>query len=91
MTSEWTMGDWLAWADKTARAVAHANMPRCTGGTGHGPGGDGPRWHSAKCDALAADILNAMRSGLHHARGMASSDPREAREVERQERDHDAV
>jgi hypothetical protein len=44
---------------KRAREIAHAHCPRCTGDTGYGAGGDGPRYHSKACDALA-DAINAF-------------------------------
>ena len=44
-----------------ARAVAHRHC-RCSGGTGYGPGGDGPRHHSQRCDDLTSDILRMVAS-----------------------------
>ena len=46
----------------SAEERAHKLTPRCTGGTGHGPGGDGPRWHSDKCVEFAEQIRQAEQA-----------------------------
>jgi hypothetical protein len=43
-----------------ARAVAHSLNPRCTGGTGHGLGGDTARYHSSACDKATETIAAAL-------------------------------
>jgi hypothetical protein len=51
-----------------ARAIAHKHSPRCTGGTGHGCGGDGARYHSGTCERLYLDIVHAL-TDTHNALG----------------------
>lgn len=43
-------------AKRLAQERAHRLTPRCTGGAGYGPGGDGSRYHSAACDRLAFEF-----------------------------------
>ena len=41
---------------QAAREIVHEHMPRCMGGRI----GQGLRRHTAKCDALTLDIVNAI-------------------------------
>ena len=49
--------------ERLARNIAHMFRTRCTGGTGHGYGGDAPRYHSAKCDELTNMIRDTYKQG----------------------------
>lgn len=48
------------WIDERAADIAHKASPRCTGGAGYGPGGDGLRWHSKGCLDLREILSEAM-------------------------------
>lgn len=50
--------------EQKARDIAHEFSPQCRGGTGYGPGGDGPRWHSKRCDTLALRIRQALNEAI---------------------------
>jgi hypothetical protein len=47
---------------EAARAVGHYLTPRCSGDCGHGPGGDGPRYHSIRCDRATNEVAIALLS-----------------------------
>lgn len=52
------------------RERAHRLMIRCSGGKGHGPGGDGPRWHSVACDRLTREFAEVREEGRAEFRGL---------------------
>ncbi len=58
-----------------AREKAHRLIKRCRGGTGYGPGGDGPRRHTEACEALTAAILAERDAALEEAQKIAADFP----------------
>lgn len=50
-----------------AREIAHKHTPRCTGGQPGGYYETSGRYHSKKCDALAADIAAALGADIQKA------------------------